>query len=297
MVAINVKQKNETREALRFRVGDVDVRVECDMQEVRDDFRALYAGYGAPPDSNGDDVTVQVVPASQRRWRAPRYHVFSGLEQIGPDVRLNEILPMVEWGLNYGVIARRGEFFQIHAAAMSLGDQGVIFPADSGSGKTTLCAALLVDGWRYLSDEFALIHPRTLRVHPYPKALCVKHGAFEVLRQLGLPLVGGKHFVKGLKGQVGYVNPRNVRPDAVGEVCPVRFVVLPCHVAGAPARLLSMTREQAAYELLRNSPNRSAFGDQALRIAADLVAGAECFSLRSGAIEETRKLLRGLVEA
>src|SRR5215469_15121217 len=64
-----------------------------------------------------------------------------------------------------------------------MGDKRVLLPAAAGSGKSSLTAALVHRGYRYLSDEVALIEPSTFRVPPVPLAVCVKSTGWDVMRR------------------------------------------------------------------------------------------------------------------
>jgi predicted ATPase len=45
----------------------------------------------------------------------------------------------------------------LHAAVVEKNGKALILPALPGSGKSTLSAALAMNGWRFLSDEFTMI--------------------------------------------------------------------------------------------------------------------------------------------
>ncbi len=66
----------------------------------------------------------------------------------------------------------------VHAGMVSLGGRGLLLPGRSFSGKTTLVAALISEGARYYSDEFAVLDAGGL-AHPYPRRLSLRtDGAF-----------------------------------------------------------------------------------------------------------------------
>ena len=281
-------------DTLGVRIGEVDVTVRSCHERVLDDFAGLYEGFPNLIDTDRPGIAVEV-----RRARSFRKscRVFGEGEAIGPSVRADEALPFVEWGINYSLIARRTDYLQVHAAVLSRHGHGVLFAAQSGSGKSTLAAGLIARGWKYLSDEIALVDPRTLYVHPFPKALCVKSGAFAEVRNLDLPFCGKRYYVKGAKGQVAYVNPLCLGADAIGKPCPVRYVILPRYVPGGAASLLRISQAQAAFELARNGMNRGAFRARAVSLFTEIAQGSQCFSLRTGPLAETGALLDALLDS
>ena len=172
---------------------------------------------------------------------------------------------------------------------------GIIGP--NGGGKSTLVAGLMARGWKYLSDEFALINPNTLNAHAFPKAVCVKAGAFGIVRQLGLPFAGRRYYVKGLKGRVGYINPREVGPGTIGGRTPIRLVIFPKYTSGRRRRLNPVTRAQAVFALAGSALNRFAFTDQGVSVLSRVVREAECFGIDSGSLDGTCDLIQSLVDA
>ncbi len=193
------------------------------------------------------------------------------------------------------MIGRHPEYLQLHAAAMIRDGIGVVLAGASGSGKSTLAAGLLSRGWRYLSDELALIDPDTLALRGFPKALCVKRGAFDVLESLSLPLWRRRHYVKAFKGRVGYLNPRQVSAAAVGGSARVGFIVFPRYMGDRPPRLRPVKRAQALFSLQANMLNQRDFGPRSIPILGDLVRGAKCMALEVGALGRTCDTLERLV--
>lgn len=268
-----------------FRVGVVPLSVRCvDVSAMRD-FRALYAPctLDGPPE---DAIRIEVVRTRNGRSLRRRFEVWADGVQRFTVWRRDGVLPHIEWAINWQIALFLPRYFQIHAAVLEVNGEAVVFPADPGSGKTTLAAGLLARGWRYLSDEFALIDPDTLSVHPYPKALCVKEGSFPVLDLLGL---GPRRrvYVKGKKGSVTFVAPEEFGPAAVGGPCPVRHILFCRFEPGRRASIRPISRAEAVIRLNRTSFNFLKFHGRGVALLADVTRRARCYELVSGAIDDT----------
>lgn len=72
-----------------------------------------------------------------------------------------------------------------HAAALSWHGKGVIMAADSGCGKTTLTLALVRQGFKFLSDDVAVLGLTNGELAPYPRSLLVREGTFRIFQQWG----------------------------------------------------------------------------------------------------------------
>ena len=115
------------------------------------------------------------------------------------------------WHLNGAAVKRADPFVVLHAGGVALDGAGVIISGPSGAGKTTLTAALVRAGFSYLTDEALAIEPSTGLLHPYPKALSIKPGSWELLADLRPPS-------SDLSPRVWHVAPTDIRPDAIAEL-------------------------------------------------------------------------------
>jgi hypothetical protein len=243
------------------------------------------------------EIAMEVRRAPRSRWGVSRFLVFADGRTSGIPRRRNELLPLIEWGINGRLIATRDDFLQLHAASLVRDGKGLVLVGPSGVGKSTLAASLLARGWEYFCDEFALIEPRTLRLQPFPKAICIKAGAFRLLRERGLPFAGRCHYVKGLKGKVAYINPRDIRPSIVGEPAPIRCIVFPKFVPDAEAQLFPVSRARAAFFLISSALNARRFGGEAIAHLCAVARGAACFGLISGSLDESCAHLEAAMES
>lgn len=277
-----------------YRIGGINVSISSELDDVLGDVAALYRGYPQGGTHADGTIRMEVRKVKVRQLRRPRYRIVGDGEEIGRERRRNEVLPFLEWGVNWRVIATRSEYLQLHSAALVYRGAGCIFAGASGCGKSTLAAALLLRGWGYLGDELALIDPNSLNLQPFPKALCIKAGSFGLVRRLNMSFAGRRHHVKGFKGHVGYINPLDVRAHSLGDPAPVRFVIFPKYTEGCKPRLYPVSRARGAFELARCALNSNMIGHQAFSVLSDLVRGAECYGLESGPIDSACDLIESL---
>ena len=287
---VRAESPARSQETRHYRIGAVSVSLRSDLAGVHDDFHALYRTYRidrAPSDAFQIDVVAK------RSWRTGRkyFHVFGNGEELSTTQRPDDVVPHVEWVVNNLIARYLPGHLQLHASVMARYGVGVIFPGSPGQGKSTLAAGLLACGWSYLSDEFALINPDTQLLFPYPKALCIKAGSFDVVRGLGLPIDLTRVYRKGIKGRVAMLNPLAVRSDVVPESCPVGLVVFPEYGHGEPPVMEPLSRAQAVFELTRVSFNFIKFRRGGVDLLVDVVRRARCFRLRTGDLVRTCTLI------
>lgn len=224
-----------------------------------------------------------------------RYEVWADGEHRFTVWNNASVLPHIEWAINWHIMLYQPRYYQIHAGVVECEGQGVILPAGPGSGKTTLTAGLVRSGWRYLSDEFALIDPDDLCLRDYPKALCVKEGSYPVIDAMGLKSSRRRDYQKGQKGRVTFIKPSELNRPGVGGRCPVRHVIFPKYEAGQSPRLTEISRAAAVLRLNEVSFNFRKFRSAGVRIMADICRDARCYELQSGPLVETVELVRSAV--
>ncbi|MFQ5590149.1 MAG: hypothetical protein ACE5HE_03205 [Phycisphaerae bacterium] len=277
-----------------FQIGSVPVSLTTEVRGLLEEYSALYGDFRIrTPPENTVQVGVHVRrPAS---WHRRRFHVtVNGRLQFSP-ARTESLIPYVEWAVNWGMARLLPQYLQLHAASLEVDGAGVVLAGASGSGKSTLAAGLVARGWRYLCDEFALIHVGTRALHPYPRAICVKKPSFALVRSLGFQLRAKRRCVKGAKGPVGFLNPLGMRSDALGRACPVRYVIFPSYVRGARPSLIEMSRAEAGFALHQVCFNVLDCEAVATDVLAAVVRRAWCYRLIAGELARTCDLLQRLI--
>ena len=277
-----------------FQIGVVSVTVTSEMPDLLEQYSSLYRHWHVDdPQDNSIDIQVRRKPFSP--WHRRRWEVIANDSKMYEPTRNDEVFTYVEWATNWEVPRVMPQYLQLHASSMEVDGAGVIFPGQSGSGKSTLTTGLLSRGWRYLCDEFALIHAETLRLHPFPRAICVKKPSHPIIESLGLSIHENRSYHKGCKGVVGFVDPLSVSDDAVGRVCPIRYVIFPKYAAGAKPELIEISKGQAAFDLHEVCFNLFGCSALGLDVIAEMIRGTQCYRLVAGEIKSTCEVVERLV--
>lgn len=186
-------------------------------------------------------------------------------------------------------VERMEDHVALHAAAAAWDRRGIIFPGQPDAGKTTLVAGLTQVGFAYLSDEAALIDPRTGLLHPFPRALAMDSQSLDAIPGLRGKLPPDHDQFMRLRYHVA---PDDLRAGAVGRPCRVQYVIAPKYEAGAQTSLEPMSRAEALMMLAENSFNFVRFGVQAVESLRETLDSVKCYRLRIGGLEDAmRKVL------
>ena len=199
-----------------------------------------------PPTPNVPPVyTVADAGSSQR----PRWRLWYGDGLLADTPAFAAVLDHLFWHVNTEAMRQTGDYFIVHAGAVvSPGGEGLVLPSDSGGGKSTLVAALVRTGFGYLSDEAAAFDPVTRRLHPFPKALTLKRGAFELFRDLAPRTAVASNV------EQWHVTPDELRPGSSAGPCDLGWVVTVRFEEGAATALSPMSRAETATDLAPSLP-------------------------------------------
>ena len=174
------------------------------------------------------------------------------------------------WHLNAATVERADPYVVLHAGGVALGNEGVIISGPSGAGKTTLTAALVRAGFSYLTDEALAIDPKTGLLQPYPKALTIQQGSWELLADMRPP-------PSDLSLHVWHVAPADIRPNAIASPTPPTLVLLPTREGATDMEELS--RAETAVQLAQHCFGFPAGATPTLPVLADLLVRCRCFRL------------------
>jgi hypothetical protein len=180
------------------------------------------------------------------------------------------------------VLLREHCLFSIHAAAVLCRGRGLLIAADSDSGKSTLTYSLVRQGWKYLSDDFLLLHDTGSGVEAFP-----------FRRSFGLDAEAGRFFPE-LNREWEMVSNEEAKwvvsvealfPSQFVSQCMPRVIVFPEIVQADVSEIEEVAPVQAMHKLLRQSgflDVTSGASQQQVSMFGRLVNQARSYRLWSG---------------
>lgn len=279
------------QEGLRFRTGPFVLRLHTDHAALGAQLAALY-GLAPVLEETDPDLSQFVIhlhrPRGPRRWWRPQIALRTDAETPFAPFPLDHALPLMEWGYNWCIATQAHHFLMLHAAVVEKNGLALVMPALPGSGKSTLCAALMLRGWRLLTDEFGLIRPDdpALRLWSLPRPIPLKNASIEVIRRFSPEAVLGPTFPKTRKGDVAHLMPTVQSQTAWDTPALPGWFLFPQYQAGTGTRLTPLERSWTFLKISGNSFNYKLQGARGFRAVAELVNRCPAFSLNYSELDE-----------
>lgn len=264
-------------EPLFFSICDVVVAIEAPAGETR---QALLANYAA--------MQVGAKPFHLRYQvdRRAQEYIAHRDDAVLTASGLGELVFNIEKDITLALQRLRTDLYFIHAGVVLSKRGAVLIIGASGAGKSTLTWGLVQSGYGYLSDELAPVEPQSLRVFPYPHALCLKR---EPPPPYTLPATTLRTD-ETLHIPVAAFAAQPAVASAIGAIVFVQYA--PAHTAPA-AREISAG--SAAARLYTQALNPLAHTRMGLPAAADIVRRVPCYELDSAGLQETCALVQARV--
>lgn len=201
-----------------------------------------------------------------------------------------------EMGLNLSVALKNCRFVTIHGGVVAKDKGAVLISAASGGGKSTLTAALVAQGYRLFSDEFALLGLRDYLLHPYPRPISLKQESIPIVRDLLgqesiSPVLSGTP-----KGNIAYARPdlSSLQNAHIPE--DTRLILFPAFAKEAAPMARRLNPAEAVMRLVAASTNYSLLGEPAFRAMLSLVKGARTYEITYGTTEQSVELVTDLMD-
>ncbi|HVE50700.1 MAG TPA: HprK-related kinase A [Casimicrobiaceae bacterium] len=272
---------------LRLRTGPVVSAVRSKIGSVASGIRLHYAQHAlVEPDAFADfHIEIHAGRGVRRLIRPQAWFRFEGSVSFHP-LPFDQAFPMFEWGLNWCISSYCHQFVIIHAGVVARDGRAVVFPAPPGSGKSTLCAALMLRGWRLLSDELALIDPATHTITPIPRPIGLKNASIDVVRTFSCDAIIGPAIDETAKGTVAHLKPLLASVVSGAELATPAFIVFPAYRPGAPMKMTPVGKADAFMRLVDNAFNYDIHGRRAFETLANVVDACRCLEFSYASLDE-----------
>ncbi len=203
----------------------------------------------------------------------------------------------LEMGLNLSVALQCFRYAIFHAGVVAEGDDALIIAAKSGGGKSTLTAALMEEGWRLLSDEFAILDLDEASLKAYPRPVSLKNASIDVVKDFAGRDQVSETLHDTPKGSVAYRRPRASDIAAMDRTAKPRLILFPTFVEGGVAESREIDLADAAMQLIASSPNYQVIGETAFTGLMTMLEGMKAYEIEYGTTEDSLLLVRQLWKA
>jgi HprK-related kinase A len=277
--------------------GACVVRARSRVRDFSDVLRVVYGAFDLGAAADFADFHVGLgFGRGLRRWLRPqvRFDV-DGLEPFEP-FPLSNALPLYEWGVNWCFAHRFNQYALLHAGVLAAGDRAIVMPAVPGSGKSTLSAALMLSGFRLLSDEFGVLCPERGELLPMLKPVALKNRSIDVIRDFSADACLGPTFPGTRKGDVAHLAADDASVAARHRPARPALVIFPRWQKDASLRLEPQSPEKAFARLAFNSFNYALLGPVSFNAVADLAAACPAYQLTYSRLEDAIRCIRDLLD-
>ncbi|MBF0188865.1 MAG: HprK-related kinase A [Magnetococcales bacterium] len=279
-------------DGLRWRSGPFIIHAIADAPGLVEPMRRLYAYHEilTTPYRDVADFHLELARGQWlRRWFRPTIHFLPTGRASGSPMApfpLDHALPLLEWGQNWCIASRANHYLMLHAGVVAKKGKALLLPGTPGSGKSTLAAALSLSGWQLLSDEFALLHPYSGRLHPLARPVALKNESIQAVRDFSNKAVIGPEFPKTRKGTVAHLRPPKESVDLVDRVIDPVCVVRPVFKAAAPTTVQPLPKDNGFLILARNAFNFEMQGKRGFRAVERVIGKCDSFEMVFGQLDE-----------
>jgi HprK-related kinase A len=277
---------------LWFEYGAATLRLHSDSAAQ---LQIVYGAFDFVAQGSWADLHVKMHrPWNLRRWFAAQVLFRCDGVQVFEPFPADTPLPILEWGSNWLIAHRLNDHLLLHAGVVERNGLALLLPAQPGSGKSTLTAALSLNGWRLLSDEFGVYDPALGAFRALLKPIALKNASIGVIRAFAPHARLGPEFPKTRKGTVAHLGADGLAVVRRHEPAAPGAVILPRWVAGSSTKLEPLLPDRVFPALAFNSFNYTTLGAVGFDAVIHLVRCCPAWTLVYSDLADAMAAIDGL---
>jgi HprK-related kinase A len=284
MPRLNHLSKSELGEtlaegALKLHIGPYIYQVKSNLDTIQHGLETLYGDFNIAPDNAFVDFNIALTQKGLSQKIQKRAQFLFDHQSPFDSISITQAYAFLEWGMNWCISVHQNEYLKLHAAVVAKNQIGVVMPGVPGAGKSTLCAALGLSGWRVLSDEHALIPPRSTDLIPLCRPISLKNESIQAIKNFSSAAVFGPVSKNTHKGVVAHIKADLTADSHNEKAVPAKIMVFPRYSAEEPQQLLPRQRATSFMLAAFHSFNYSLLGADGFSSMEQLIDEVECFDL------------------
>jgi hypothetical protein len=209
-----------------------------------------------------------------------------------------EIAPRLSYYVIDSAYRKIDFLIAIHAAALSLGNGCVVFPGNCGVGKTTLSAALIKDGFKYFTDDTAILDRKTRSVVAVPVSLRIKEGSWETVEKMFQESFAVTVHGSSDGRKIRYLAPPQhslTEGKVAGDF--VKALVFPKYFPECRTSIHLISRLDAIHRLQECGYDVGACLNKAKVVELlDWIKDVDCYEMSIGSLSEATSIVRRLLD-
>jgi HprK-related kinase A len=262
---------------------------------VQRGLQRLYAAFPIGRDDAFRDFHVDVNAVSgPRRWLRPQVNLHIDGHAPFKPLPVSQAFAMLEWGMNWCIAGQAHHYFMLHAAVLERHGRAVILPGDPGAGKSTLTAALMLSGWRLLSDEITMIDRDDGLAVPLSRPVSLKNRSIEIIRSFDPQAVLGDVASDTHKGTVAHLRPSSDSVARMTEKARPAHIVFPRWKADAHVSLRPRAKAEAFMHNAAHAFNYSLLGRLGFELNAALIDSCDCWDFEYSRLDDALRTFEDL---
>jgi len=276
-----------------YRFFNIDILLKSDSIDILNKIRGFFPHFYARLDidlKKNPDHTYQIYSKNNN------FKFYDNDNFVYATDNLKNLLMNAEFTI-FDNVVKQLDYVVLHAAMVSFKNDGILFAGLPRIGKTTLTIGLVKRGFRYLTDDLALIDEKTLKIMLFPKAMSIREKTMEIFDEIKGKIDRDDYYLESGQNKKWFMNIQDIFPDFIGEPCNVGYILFPTLDLEREPELVEISKAQAVIELMKFSFRVNIEFEKTLDILTKLVECTKgCYTLSVGKdLEKTLRLVERIV--